>query len=144
MSEPDRSDLDVVEISAPAAPETLEEVQDRLAALWERRADLSPELTMRFEMGLVEILGNLIEHAYDPLSPGREVAVRIEVGADVVTAVLSDNGKPVAVDLSRVAMPDEDAESGRGLALALAALDHLSYERDGDCNRWHLRCGGAA
>ena len=35
-------------------------------------------------------------------------------------------------------MPDEQAESGRGLAIALAALDELSHETDGG-NTWRLR-----
>jgi serine/threonine-protein kinase RsbW len=35
-------------------------------------------------------------------------------------------------------MPGADAESGRGLALALAALDELRHETD-DGNVWILR-----
>ena len=44
------------------------------------------------------------------------------------------------IDLSSVAMPDELAESGRGLALAMAAVDDLSYEREGGRNLWRLTC----
>ena len=35
-------------------------------------------------------------------------------------------------------MPDELAESGRGIPLAQAALDELSYRRDADANIWTL------
>lgn len=134
----------VLDLSAPAEPAVVEEVQNRLAALWEQRPDLDPSLAMRFEMGLVEILGNIVEHAFDPDTPGRLLNVEVTIDGDTVSGALSDNGQPVAVDLSTVVMPDEDAESGRGLALAVAALDELTYTRDGDCNRWHLRCGGTA
>jgi serine/threonine-protein kinase RsbW len=37
-------------------------------------------------------------------------------------------------------MPGAEAESGRGLALALAALDHLEHQRVDGRNRWLLRC----
>lgn len=133
-----------IDLSAPAEPGAMDAVQNELATLWERRPDLDPGLTMRFEMGLVEILGNIVEHAFDPDTPGRLLTVSVRIEGDVVSGTLSDNGQPVAVDLSTVTMPDEDAESGRGIALALAALDELDYVRDGDCNRWFLRCGGTA
>ncbi|MBZ5732916.1 ATP-binding protein [Nocardioides sp. TRM66260-LWL] len=127
-------------LTAPAEPDVVEQVQERLADLWESEG-VDPGTAMRFEMGLVEILGNIVEHAYAPDAPGRMLTVEVEVRDGVVRGTLGDNGQPIAIDLSSVTMPDEDAESGRGLALALAALDELAYERDGGRNRWHLRCG---
>lgn len=144
MSEPAISGTpEMLRLTAPAEPQVVEQVQERLAAVWEAVPDLSPDVTMRFEMGLVEILGNIVEHAYAPDAPGRLLTVEVDASADGVQGTLFDNGQPAAIDLSTVTMPPDDAESGRGLALALAALDHLSYERDGDRNRWHLRCGAA-
>lgn len=143
MSEPHGHAPIGLDLSAPAEPSVVEAVQNELALLWEQRPDLDPGVTLRFEMGLVEILGNIVEHAFDPDTPGRLLTVAVTIEGDVVRGTLSDNGQPVAVDLRTVTMPDEDAESGRGLALAVAALDELSYTRDGDCNRWILRCGGA-
>jgi serine/threonine-protein kinase RsbW len=35
-------------------------------------------------------------------------------------------------------MPVEMAEQGRGLALAVAVLDELSFQRDSTMNRWTL------
>ena len=40
-------------------------------------------------------------------------------------------------------MPDDDAETGRGLAMALATLDHLGYEQVEGRNLWELRCDRA-
>ena len=37
--------------------------------------------------------------------------------------------------------PAGDAERGRGLLLARAAVDRFSYERDGGTNRWVLVLG---
>lgn len=130
-------------VTAPAEPQVVDHVQESLVEVWAAVPDLSPDVTIRFEMGLVEILGNIVEHAYAPDAPGRMLTVEVDASADGVVGTLFDNGQPAAIDLSDVTMPPDDAESGRGLALALAALDHLSYERDGDRNRWHLRCGAA-
>ena len=44
------------------------------------------------------------------------------------------------MDLSTVIMPCADAESGRGLALALAAVDDLQYRNVEGRNVWGLRC----
>ena len=47
---------------------------------------------------------------------------------------------PIALDLSDVAMPGDDAGPGRGLALAAAAVDDMAYERVEGRNHWRLRC----
>ena len=44
------------------------------------------------------------------------------------------------LDLGEVTMPGDEAESGRGLALALASLDHLTHERVDGRNRWTMVC----
>ncbi len=69
--------------------------------------------------------------------PGRH-APRGDALADRVEARFTDTGRPTLVDLAAAAMPGELAEDGRGLALARAAVDELSYERDGAVNRWRI------
>lgn len=49
----------------------------------------------------------------------------------------TDDGVPAHIDLTAVCLPDDMAERGRGLALAKAVLEHLSYHRD-SVNRWIL------
>jgi serine/threonine-protein kinase RsbW len=140
---PEQPTTESLELTAPADPAVVDAVQDGLAALWERCPDLPPGVALRFELGLVEILGNVVEHAFDPDHPGRALRVVVRVEDGTVHGELADNGEPAAVDLSAVTMPDADAESGRGLALALASLDALDYQRRGGTNVWLLRCGGA-
>ena len=60
--------------------------------------------------------------------------------ATELVACFGDDGIPMSLDLSGVAMPGPDAESGRGLALAVAALDGLAYDREGGRNHWRLTC----
>ncbi|WP_370249322.1 ATP-binding protein [Nocardioides sp.] len=127
------------EVTAPAEPAVVDTVQDGLVALW-REGAVDPHVALRLELGLVEIVANIVEHAYDPAETGREITVVVEVAPGRVTASAWDNGRPTGIDLSTVALPEDDAESGRGLAMALAALDELRYERDGERNRWSLVC----
>lgn len=126
-------------LDVPAEPASLDVVQDALARLWERTG-LEPELALRFETGLVEITANVIEHSFDPDHPGREFTLAVEVQPEQVRAELSDNGQPAVIDLSAVALPEDDAESGRGLAIAQATLDELAYEHRDGRNVWRLSC----
>lgn len=128
-----------VRLTIPAEPASLDVVQDALARLWEQEG-VDPVLAMRFETGLVEITANVIEHSFDADHPGREFTLVVDVGADELRAELRDNGVPAAVDLSEVTLPGEDAESGRGLAMALATLDELTHEHRDGLNLWRLAC----
>ena len=130
---------DGLRLSVPAEPASLDVVQDALARLWERTG-LEPELALRFETGLVEITANVIEHSFDPDHPGREFTLAVEVQPAQVRAEMSDNGQPAAIDLSAVTLPEDDAESGRGLAIAQATLDELTYEHRDGRNVWRLSC----
>ena len=129
-------------LSAPAVPEVLEVVHAMLAQLWAGADGVTDRDRMRFEMAVIEILANVVEHAYehDPAS-GRRVDITLAADDDRLVAELGDNGLPIALDMSAVAMPDDElAESGRGLALATAALDDLRYERVEGRNHWTLVC----
>lgn len=132
-------------VELPAEPESLDRVQDALARLWEESPSVSMVDRIRFETAVVEVVGNVVEHAYSLDTahghhPGRAFDVRVELGDERLRAQISDNGLPVALDLGAVTMPGEDAESGRGLALALATVDDLSYDRVEGRNVWVLLC----
>jgi serine/threonine-protein kinase RsbW len=138
------TDTEVV-VELPAEPESLDQVQDALEQVWSGEPSVTMVDRIRFETAVVEIVGNVVEHAYqlDTTSghdPGRALEVRFRLTDALLEAEVSDNGLPVAIDLGAVTMPDEDAESGRGLALALATVDDLSYERSDGRNRWVLVC----
>jgi serine/threonine-protein kinase RsbW len=114
-----------------------------LAELWQKDPTVSDGDRMRLETAAVEIVGNIVEHAYrsdGPATPRRGIDVVVTADPGQVVAVLADDGMPHGLDLSDVTMPGADAESGRGLPLATAVLDELLYERVGDRNRWTLTC----
>lgn len=91
---------------------------------------------MQFEVALAEIAANIVEHA------AREAAVALRLDLrvlpDRLEADFHDDGRPARVDLGTVALPDDLAERGRGLAIALGVLDELSYRRRDGVNRWLL------
>jgi serine/threonine-protein kinase RsbW len=130
---------------APVEEKTLDLVHDRLEAFWLRDGSVEAPDRMRVEMAVVEIVGNIIEHAFEAdgaaQAPSRRVLhVTLRLDPHSIEAVLSDNGLPTELDLESVTMPGDDATSGRGLALAVAAVDELTYERVGGRNHWTLRC----
>ena len=131
-----------LDLSAPATPEMMGLVHAVLEQLWESHDDVAATDRVRFEMAVIEILGNIVEHAYeiDSAAGSRRFDVSVAATETELVASFGDNGQPMSIDLSDVAMPDELAESGRGLALATAAVDDLSYERAGGRNLWRLTC----
>ena len=131
---------------APVEPESLDLVHDRLEAFWSHDESVSVVDRMRFEMAVVEIVANILEHAFklDAKARGRLLTVVLTLAPDQIEAVLSDNGLPAEIDLGAVTMPGEDATSGRGLALAVAAIDEVTYDRVGGRNHWRLTCRRSA
>lgn len=139
---PDADDEGRVELSAPATPEMMHMVHAVLEQLWAHHDDVTMVDRIRFETAVIEILGNIVEHAYRIESDGseRRFDVRLTATDEALVASFGDDGMPAAIDLSNVVMPDEDAESGRGLALAMAAVDDISYDRSAGRNHWRLTC----
>lgn len=123
-------------IEGPADLTLVDAVHDALEDLWRRVPEVSDEDRMLFALAVSEVATNVVEHAEGPKHA--TVTVRLEVDAAMLTAVMTDDADPALIRLDRVAMPGEDAESGRGLALALAALDDLEHD-PGDGNVWRLR-----
>lgn len=123
-------------VEGPADLSLVDAVHAALESLWNAVPNVSDEDRMLFALAVSEVATNVVEHAEGPEHP--EVSIRIEADADALTAVMTDNADPALIRLDRVGMPGEDAESGRGLALALAALDELTHV-PGDGNVWRLR-----
>lgn len=116
----------------------LDDVHGALAGLWQQVA-ADDEDRMLFELAVVEVAGNIVQHGASAAGP---VQVRLDLEAtdDDLIARFLDSGDPPILDLSSVSMPGTSAEAGRGLAIALAALDELTHVTD-DGNTWLLRRG---
>lgn len=130
MTEPVGIVLDTV-----TGPDTLAAIQQTLDAVWEHH-DIPDMVRLHMDLAAGEIGANIIEHSGD----GRPVHLRmtIDLTADSIRAVFTDDGHPTPIDLTRLQMPDEMSERGRGLAIAYRVLDELSYRRDAEGNHWTL------
>lgn len=118
-----------------AVPAELERLHDLLERVGHEHPEVEPlDLTL-FETAVIEVAGNVVEHGRPP----GEVrwSFSLEIADDCLVAVLSDSGQEFQGDLE-VALPDDLAESGRGLPLARAALDEFSYRREGGSNHWRM------
>ena len=137
MTQYARSEVDVA-----ATVESIDVVQAAFDAWWTELGDENPKTRFAFEIAVVEIATNIVEHTHRAEgSSGRRFRLELTADATRVTAVFTDNGMPADIDLSTVTMADVDEESGRGLALALASLDSLDYTRADGRNIWTLVCG---
>ncbi len=114
---------------------TLNEIEDTLDRMWAINFHVPGAVRMEVGIAAVEIAANIVEHA------GADFPVRMRmearVGLNQVRVDFTDNGSPSEIALDQVRLPDEMAESGRGLALAQAVLQTLTYRRNG-LNHWTL------
>ncbi|MEX1211111.1 MAG: PAS domain S-box protein, partial [Candidatus Nanopelagicales bacterium] len=112
-------------------------VDYQLDSLWSIHPEIPDDTRMQVQIAAAEIGANIVEHT------GSGHPMRILMKAAVVDhrvhVVFTDNGPPADdIDLAQVAMPDEMAERGRGLAMAQAILDQLAHRCDETGNRWTL------
>ncbi len=125
-------------LQATAGPELLGPVHDLLGRLWADEPGVDEPDRVRFETAVAEVAANIAEHG--AASGAARVTLRLSSSHDRIQAVFEDDGAPVAAEAEQP--PAVDAERGRGLLLARAAVDRFSYERDGTTNRWVLVLGG--
>jgi serine/threonine-protein kinase RsbW len=123
-------------LTAPAEPGSLDQVHALLQTLWSDCTDVGASDRTLFEIAVTEVAGNIVEHAPDgaPL----EFTLHVRVHPDRVEAEFRDTGRRVDVDPAAATFPPDMAESGRGLALTLAAVDTLEYRRERSTNHWRL------
>ncbi|MEI6253704.1 MAG: ATP-binding protein [Mycobacteriaceae bacterium] len=128
-----QSEARVLETSA--GPGALGEIETALELTWSTYPHVPQTVRMHMGIAAGEIGANIVEHS----ASGRVVRIWMDVAVSpsVVQVEFTDDGDPVRIDLHAVCMPDENAERGRGLALAQAVLEQLAYRR-AECNHWIL------
>ena len=122
------------ELEVRSGPEALEEIHDALGDFWSAHGRVPESVQMAFGIAAAEVFANIVEYA-----EAKTVRMDVAMSPNHLQVGFTDDGRPVEVDLESVEMPDVFAESGRGLAIAKAALSDLSYERElPSGNRWML------
>jgi serine/threonine-protein kinase RsbW len=123
-------------LSTVAVPECLDRVHDLLESVWADHPDVGMSDRTLFEIAVTEVAGNIVEHA--AAGALLEMEIVVHVTDPRLVATFEDAGPAVDVDLDSAELPDDLAESGRGLALARRAADEVEYWRDGPTNRWRI------
>ncbi len=123
-------------IEAMAVPESLNLLHELFEQVRRDHPGLGDGDAMMFETAIVEITGNVIEHGRPP--GGVRYRFDLEVLVDRLDGLLTDTGEEPGMPTGGASMPDELAESGRGLLMARAAVDEFSYARIADTNTWRL------
>ncbi len=118
-------------LRASAEPEVVDRVHALLEELWEAWPEVGEVDRIRFGTAVAELVANVVQHA-----GATTVELRLDGSPGEVAAHLTDDGQPLPPGALEAGWPDDDAEDGRGLAMARAASSALSYRRDGATNRW--------
>ncbi len=122
----------------PAAEDAIESIHDDLDSLWLDVPFVQDVDQMTFTTAVIESASNIVQHA-EPTGQGPvELAVDITVRPMLLRACISAyHAKPPLGPLE-AATQDEDAESGRGLALIQALVTSVTFERQDGTNIWVL------
>ena len=141
-------------VVVPATAERLAALHGALARFWVAVQDAHPRppdsaWRAQFETAVMEIVGNVLRHAYPPAHRGGNVKLRLRLYRDRVEALVTDRGVPFEEPIATASVAGLDPldlpEHGYGLAVARAAVDQVEYSRRArGSNRWRLvkRLGG--
>jgi serine/threonine-protein kinase RsbW len=122
----------------PAADDAIEAVHNGLDSLWLDVPFVQDMDQMTFTTAVIESASNIVQHAEPAGEDPVELGVDIIVQPTLLQARVSAyNAKPPFGPMEP-ATPEEDAESGRGLALIQALVTTVTFERQDGTNTWVL------
>jgi serine/threonine-protein kinase RsbW len=118
-------------LESEATPAVLDRVHTLLAVL-----DTDEISRTRLGIAVAELVANVVEHGRTEDGRPPYMILTVESGDAGLTAEIHDDGIGFPPHPRRDV--DELAESGRGIALALDAVDELDFERSEGRNHWRL------
>jgi serine/threonine-protein kinase RsbW len=120
------------------AEETVEAVHDHLDGLWLDAPFVQEVDQMTFTTAVIESASNVVQHA-EPAGPEPvELGVEITVRPILLHARISAYYARPPFGPMEPMTQDEDAESGRGLALIQALVTSVTFERQDGTSIWSL------
>lgn len=122
-------------LEGAAQPEVLDRIHALFDEVREERDDVDSTDLMLLETAVIEIAGNVVAHGRPAGSI--DMTMTVAVGETDLAVRIRETGQPPP-DRPSYAMPDLDAEHGRGLPLCAAILDTFDYRRVDHANEWHL------
>ena len=133
-------------VHGPAQPHVVDSLQDEFARIWPQAEVIRPQDRMPFELAVVEIASNVVQHAHPQDGRSLELAVELEIRSNLLLARLYEiNAEPVPDVLGDGELPPPEAEHGRGLGMVRQLVTTVTCERQRDTNVWTLsRTPGAS
>jgi serine/threonine-protein kinase RsbW len=121
-----------------ATPESVDAVHGQLDDLW-GDAPFVPDMDrMTFATAVIEAATNVVQHAKPESADPVELGVEIWIRQSSLRAKVSAFGAASPAIDDDPAMPGEDAESGRGMALIRALVTTVTFTRQDGTNTWIL------
>lgn len=121
-----------------ATEDAIESVHNDLDSLWLDAPFVQDMDQMTFTTAVIESASNIVQHAEPAGQDPVELGVDIEVRPTVLQARVSAYHAKPPFGPMEPGTPDEDAESGRGLALIEALVTTVTFERQDGTNTWVL------
>lgn len=131
------TDPGAIHLVGPARLALVDSVLDALEVAWSDAPHVPEQDRTLFTLAVSEVATNMVQHGGGPHDVTLRVDIRIS--KDDLAATLTDTAPPASIEWHGVAMPGEDSESGRGLALARTVLDEFAHAFDHRGNTWTLR-----
>jgi serine/threonine-protein kinase RsbW len=122
----------------PAAEDAIEAVHNDLDGLWLDVPFVNDLDQMTFTTAVIESASNIVQHAEPAGERDVELGVETTVQPALLQARVSAYYAKPPFGPMEPAIPGEDAESGRGLALIEALVTTVTFERQDGTNTWVL------
>ncbi|HYH76294.1 MAG TPA: ATP-binding protein [Arthrobacter sp.] len=121
-----------------ATEDAIESIHNHLDSLWLDAPFVQDMDQMTFTTAVIESASNIVQHAEPVGQDPVELGVDIEVRPTLLQARVSAYHAKPPFGPMEPGIPDEDAESGRGLALIEALVTTVTFERQDGTNTWVL------
>ena len=120
-------------------PQVVDALQDEFSRIWPRAEQIPPEDRMPFELAVVEVASNVVQHAHAIEGNDLVLTVELEIRRHVLLARLYEiNAEPVPEVLGDGELPPPEAEHGRGLSMVRQLVTTVTCERQQGTNVWTL------
>jgi serine/threonine-protein kinase RsbW len=118
--------------------DAIDSVHDELEGLWQDAPFVQDVDQMTFTTAVIEAASNIVQHAEPATAAPVELGVDISVQSTLLRAHVSAfHAKPPFGPMDP-GTPDDDSESGRGLALIQALVTTVTFQREDGTNTWIL------
>ena len=119
--------------------EAIDSVHNELDGLWEDAPLVQAVDQMTFTTAVIESASNIVQHARPAKAQKPvELGVDISVQPTLLRARVSAFYAKPPFGPMEPGTPDDDSESGRGLALIQALVTTVTFERQDGTNTWVL------